>query len=422
MVTEEPVRIARDHLPYPVRLAAAWSACLVLVVAGAWLIGEGISRLSLVVGPVAVAILLAAMLRPLVDRIPARVPRVLAAVVVVLGLVGVVLAAIALVASQLASGIPMMRNQIATGLDRGIHWLEEGPLHITADRLQAALDQSRSWLTQHTDMLASGAVQVGHTAVETVASVLLCLVSLLFFLYQGEKLWMFFVRWMPAAGRQHFDTAFRHGWSSLGAYTRTQLAVAAINAAGVGLGALILRVPFVIPIIVVVFFASFVPIVGTLVGGMVPFVLALVERGPAIALIMLLIVVAVHLTESHVLQPLLMGHAVALHPLAVILVVAGGTYLFGVIGALFAVPITAMANSIVRYLANRDTGPGVVPSLGDLHGPDHPHEHGRDGEDDDDEASAVGPDAGSRADAGSGAGSGANTGAHTGAHTGRAGR
>ena len=82
MVTEEPVRIARDHLPYPVRLAAAWSACLVLVVAGAWLIGEGISRLSLVVGPVAVAILLAAMLRPLVDRIPARVPRVLAAVVV----------------------------------------------------------------------------------------------------------------------------------------------------------------------------------------------------------------------------------------------------------------------------------------------------------------------------------------------------
>ena len=427
MTSEEPVRIARDHLPYPVRLAAAWSVCLVLIVAGAWLIGEGISRLALIVGPVAVAILLAAMLRPLVDRIPERVPRLLAAVVVVLGLVAAVLAALALVASQLAGGIPTMRNQLAAGLDRGIHWLEEGPLHVTADRLQAALDQSRSWLTHHSDLLASGAIHVGHTAVETVASVLLCLVSLLFFLYQGEKLWMFFVRWMPAAGREHFDTAFRHGWASLGAYTRTQLAVAAINAAGVGIGALILRVPFVIPIIVVVFFASFVPIVGTLIGGMVPVVLALVERGLVIAVIMLVIVVAVHLTESHVLQPLLMGHAVALHPLAVILVVAGGTYLFGVVGALFAVPVTAMANSIVRYLANRDAGPGVVPSLGDLHGPDHPHEHGREREYDDDDASTGGPETGSGAGsgsgsaAGSGSGSGSGSAAGSGPDSGRAG-
>ncbi len=394
MTSETPVRIARDHLPYPVRLAAGWSVCLLLIAAGVWLIGQGVSKLALVVGPVAVAILLAAMLRPLVDRIPDRVPRLLAAVVVVVGVIAAVMAAVALVASQLASGIPTMRNQIAAGIDRGIDWLEEGPLHITADRLQAAVDQARSWLTHHSDLLASGAVQVGHTAVESVASILLCLVSLLFFLYQGEKMWEFFVRWVPAAGRAHFDTAFRHGWNSLGAYTRTQLAVAAINAVGVGLGALVLRVPFVIPIVVVVFFTSFVPIVGTLIGGMIPVVLALVDRGVGIALIMLLIIVAVHLTESHVLQPLLMGHAVALHPLAVILVVAAGTYLFGIVGALFAVPLTAMVNSIVRYLVNRDTGPGILPSLGDLEGPDHPHEHEHEHEDD---AAPVGA-AGERSD------------------------
>ena len=117
------------------------------------------------------------------------------------------------------------------------------------------MNQARAWATHHTDLLATGAVQVGHTAVDTVASTLICLVSLFFFLYQGEKMWAFFVRWMPAASREHFDIAFRHGWTSLGAYTRTQLAVAAINAAGVGIGALVLRVPFVIPIVVVVFFA-----------------------------------------------------------------------------------------------------------------------------------------------------------------------
>lgn len=406
MTPEAPVRIARDHLPYPVRLAAAWSICLVLIAAGAWLVGQGVSRLALVVGPVAVALLLAAMFRPLVDRIPERIPRVFAALVVVVGVLAAVLGALALVASQLASGIPRMRNQIAGGIDQGIDWLEDGPLHITADRLQAAADQARSWLTHHSDLLASGAVQVGHTAVESVASVLLCLVTLFFFLYQGEKLWEFFVRWMPAAGREHFDTAFRHGWASLGAYTRTQLAVAAINAAGVGIGALVLRVPFVIPIVVVVFFASFVPIVGTLIGGMIPFVLALIDRGVGVALLMLLIVVVVHLTESHVLQPLMMGHAVALHPLAVILVVAAGTYLFGIVGALFAVPLIAMVNSIVRYLANRDTGPGVVPSLGDLHGPDHPHgrDHAAGGEvgeeSDDDEAATAAAVTGRGADSG----------------------
>lgn len=409
MNTEDPVRIARDHLPYPVRLAAGWSACLLLIAAGLWLVGKGIGQLALIVGPVAVAILLAAMLRPLVDRVPERVPRAFAALVVVVGVIAAVVGALSLVASQLASGIPVMRNRIAAGIDQSLRWLEEGPLQLTADRLQEAVHQGRAWLTHHSDLLASGAVQVGNTAVEAVASALICLVTLFFFLYQGEKLWMFFVRWMPAASREHFDTAFRHGWASLGAYTRTQLVVAAINAAGVGIGAWVLKVPFVIPIVVVVFLASFVPIVGTLIGGMVPTLLALVDRGVGVALIMLAIVVVVHLTESHVLQPLLMGHAVALHPLAVILVVAAGTYLFGVVGALFAVPVTAMANSIVRYLANRDTGPGPVPSLGELDGPDHPHRHehdgehgGDDGDDDDDKASAASAVTGSDPATGSG--------------------
>ena len=414
MNPEDQVRIARDHLPYPVRLAAGWSACLLLIAGGVWLVGKGIGELALILGPVAIALLLAAMFRPLVDRVPERVPRVVAALVVVVGVIAAVVTALSLVATQLASGFPVMRDRIAAGTDSALIWLEEGPLHLTADRLQEAVAQAREWLTHHTDVVATGAVQVGHTAVETVASALICLVTLFFFLYQGEKIWMFFVRWMPAASREHFDIAFRHGWTSLGAYTRTQLAVAAINAAGVGIGALVLKVPFVIPIVVVVFLASFVPLVGTLIGGLVPTLLALVDRGVGVALIMLAIVVVVHLTESHVLQPLLMGHAVALHPLAVILVVAAGTYLFGVVGALFAVPVTAMANSIVRYLANRDTGPGLVPSLGELDGPDHPHRHEHDGEhggddgDDDDKASAASTVTGSDPATGSGPAGGAD--------------
>ncbi len=372
-----PAAIPRAHLPYPVVLAAAWSACLLLIAGGGWILGEAIGRVSLIVAPVAIAVLLAAMLRPLVDRVPARVPRAGAALVVVVGVLVLVMGALAAVTTQLATGFPEMREKISSGTDAALQWLEDGPLHLTADRLQEAVTQVRTWLESNSEAVAAGAVQFGHSAVDAVAGLLICLVSLFFFLYHGEKLWEFFVRWFPRASRGQVDGAFRRGWGSLGAYTRTQLTVAAINATGVGLGALVLRVPFVIPIVVVVFLASFVPIVGTLVAGMIPTALALVDRGLVIAIAMLAIVVVVHQIESHLLQPILMGHAVALHPLAVILVVATGTYLFGVVGALFAVPVTAMANTVVRYLAAGEGpggepagGPGLVPDRAEVSGPD----------------------------------------------------
>ena len=377
-----PHIISRAHLPYPVVLAAAWSACLLLITGGGWLLGEALGKVSVIAAPLAIAVLLSAMLKPLVDRAPGRVPRWAAALVVVVGVLALVGGALAAVATQFASGVPAMRAQLTTGVDSAVTWLENGPLHLTADRVQEAVHQLRSVITSHSEALAAGAIQFGHTALDTVAGVLICLVSLFFFLYQGEKLWEFFVRWFPRVSRSHVDSAFRRGWASLGAYTRTQLTVAAINATAVGLGALILRVPFVIPIIVVVFLASFVPIVGTLVGGMIPTLLALFDRGVVIAVVMLGIVVLVHQIETHVLQPLLMGHAVALHPLAVILVVTTGAYLFGVVGAVFAVPVVAMANTVIRYLTSAaddpdgpdeaDGAPALVPARGDVSGPDDP--------------------------------------------------
>lgn len=365
--------IPRSHLPYPVVLAAAWAACLLLIAGGGWLLGQAIGKLSVVIAPLAIAVLLAAMLRPLVDRIPARVPRAVAALVVVVGLVALILGALTAVTTQLVTGVPGMRDKLAGGTDATLQWLKDGPLHLTAGRLQDAVAQSRTWIEGHSDALASGAIQFGTTAVDAVAGLLICLVSLFFFLYHGEKLWEFFVGWLPRASRAHIDGAIRQGWGSLGAYTRTQLTVAAINAGGVGLGALVLGVPFVVPVVVVVFLASFVPIIGTLVAGLVPTVLALVDKGPVIALVMLAIVVVVHQIESHLLQPILMGHAVALHPLAVIVVVTGGTYLFGVVGALFAVPVTALVNTMVRYLAARggQPGEGILPERDEVSGPDH---------------------------------------------------
>ena len=195
------------------------------------------------------------------------------------------------------------------------------------------------------------------SAADGIAGVLICLIALFFFLYEGGAIWRFLVGWLPAAARTPVAESSRRGWKSLSTYAHTQLAVAVLNAVGVGIGAAVLRVPFLVPIIVVVFLSSFVPIVGALVSGALPALLALVDRGPVIAAIMVAVVVVVHLTETHVLQPFLMGRAVALHPLAVIVVVAAATFLLGIAGALFAVPVTAMLNSIVRYLRGNDPFP-----------------------------------------------------------------
>ena len=182
---------------------------------------------------------------------------------------------------------------------------------------------------------------------------LITLFTLVFFLMEGERIWLFIVKLFPKQARDAVNGAGRAGWKSLGAYVRVQILVAAIDAVGIGVGAAILGVPLAIPLGVLVFLGSFIPVIGALISGAVAVLLALVALGPVQALIMIGIVLLVQQLESHILQPLIMGKAVSLHPLAVIFAVAGGSMIFGAAGALFAVPVLAVVNSVVRYLAAR---------------------------------------------------------------------
>ncbi len=151
--------------------------------------------------------------------------------------------------------------------------------------------------------------------------------------------------------------AGRRGLVTLGAYTRTQILVAAVDAVGIGLGAAILQVPLALPLAVLVFLGSFIPIVGAVVTGSIAILVALVSNGPATALWMVVVVIAVQQLEGHVLQPFLMGHAVSLHPVAVLLSVAAGSFVAGIVGALFAVPIAATLNTVMLYLHGHDKFP-----------------------------------------------------------------
>ena len=346
-------QIAQD-IPYGVRIAAAWAwrIGLLLAVAGAlvWLLG----KVSFLIIPVMVAALLAGLLYPVAAWLrKVGLPNGAAVAITVLGFIGLIAGSLALVGRQLVSGFGALWQESLTGIQTIQTWLAEGPLHLTAAQIDRYIADATAALQNNSSSILSGALSFGSTAGHFAAGLILALFILIFFLLEGERIWGFLVRLLPRQARAAADGAGRRGWTSMVSYTRIQMFVAFVDAVGIGIGAAIIGVPLALPLSVLVFIGSFIPVVGALVTGAIAVLLALVANGPVNALIMLGIVLLVQQLESHILQPLVMGKAVALHPVAVILSVAAGSYLAGIPGALFAVPLLAVANSAIRYIAAR---------------------------------------------------------------------
>ena len=362
--TRSDRQIAED-IPYGVRIAAAWSwrAGLILLMIGAlvWLLG----KVSFLIIPVMVAALLAGLLHPVVAWLRSRkLPNGGAVAITVLGFIGVIGGALALVGRQLVTGFGALWHEALAGIQQIQTWLADGPLHLTADQIDQYISDGADALQNNSSSILSGALSFGSTAGHFAAGLVLALFILIFFLLEGPRIGAFMVRLLPKCARRATDGAGRRGWTSMVSYVRIQMFVAFVDAVGIGVGAAIIQVPLALPLAVLVFIGSFIPVVGALVTGAIAVLLALVANGPINALIMLAIVLVVQQLESHILQPLVMGKAVALHPVAVILSVAAGSYLAGIPGALFAVPLLAVVNTAVRYIAGRtwehDEGLGGV--------------------------------------------------------------
>jgi predicted PurR-regulated permease PerM len=174
------------------------------------------------------------------------------------------------------------------------------------------------------------------------------------------------VRLLPRRARPAAEGGSRAGWVTLANFTRVQILVASIDAVGIGLGVLLLGLPLAVPIGVLVFLGSFIPIVGAIATGFVAVLVALVYSGPVVALIMLAIVLGVQQLEGHVLQPAIMGTAVKIHPLAIVLAVAAGSFTAGIAGALFAVPLMAFLNASISYVASGRWRVNPNPTVKDI--------------------------------------------------------
>ena len=289
-------------------------------------------------------------------------PRWLAIVIAVIGTLTVVTGLMWLAVWQITREWSSVQDKTVAAVEQFRQYLIDGPLHLTPQQIDDLLAQAGEFIEQQASLLWSGALALGTTVGHVVTGLLLTIFILLCLLADGGGIWRWTVRLFPRAARPAADGAGRAGWATVVNYARTQLLVATIDAIGIGAGALLLGVPLAIPIAVLVFLGAFVPIVGAVVTGALAVFLALVYNGPWIALWMLVVVLGVQQLEGHVLQPLLMGSAVKVHPLAVVLVVAGGAMIAGIPGALFAVPLAAFANVVAVYLSERAWETGRSPT------------------------------------------------------------
>lgn len=354
-------------VPRGLRVATAYGWRFIVLAAAVGIAIWLVIQLKLLVIPLLIAILVSALLYPAFTwMLRHRVPKWLAIVVSVLTTLAVVTGLIWLAVWQITRQWASVQSRTVDAVEQFRQYLIDGPLHLTAQQIDGLLEQGWSFLQQQAELLWSGALAVGSTLGHVVTGAFLALFILLCLLADGRGIWRWTVRLFPTRARPAVDGAGTAGWKTVVNYARTQLLVATIDAVGIGLGAFLLGVPLAIPVAVLVFLGAFIPFVGAVVTGALAVFLALVYNGPWIALWMLVVVLGVQQLEGHVLQPLLMGSAVKVHPLAVVLVVAGGAMIAGIPGALFAVPLAAFVNVVAVYLGDRAWETGRDPSTADL--------------------------------------------------------
>ncbi|GGL77172.1 AI-2E family transporter [Streptomyces fumigatiscleroticus] len=338
-------------VPWGVRVAAEAGWRLLVLAGTVWVLMRIISAVQLVVLAFVTALLITALLQPTVARLRRHgVPRgpatALTAILgfVVMGLMGW------FVTWQVMENIDNLSDQVQDGIDELRKWLLNSPFHVTDKQINEIAKNLREAVGANTDQITSAGLEGVTVVVEALTGILLAVFSTLFLLYDGKRIWEWTLKLVPAAARPGVAGAGPRAWRTLTAYVRGTVIVALIDAIFIGLGIYFLDVPMAVPLAVFIFLFAFIPLVGAVVSGALAVVVALVTQGVFTAVMTLVVVLAVQQIEGHILQPFILGRAVRVHPLAVVLSVSAGGMVAGIGGAIVAVPLVAVTNTVVGYL------------------------------------------------------------------------
>ncbi|MEU0134068.1 AI-2E family transporter [Streptomyces sp. NPDC006296] len=351
-------------IPWGMRVAAEASWRLLVLAGMLWVLMRVISAIQLVVLAFVAALLVTALLQPTVVRLRRYgLPRGLATAVtavlgfVIMGLVGW------FVVWQVMDNLDTLSDRVRDGIDELKRWLLDSPFHVTESQINDIAKNLSDTIGTNTEEITSAGLQGVTVMVEFLTGLLLAMFSTLFLLYDGKRIWQWVLKLVPAQARPGVAGAGPRAWRTLTAYVRGTVIVALIDAIFIGLGIYFLDVPMAVPLAVFIFLFAFIPLVGAVVSGALAVVVALVTQGVFTALMVLIVVLAVQQIEGHILQPFILGRAVRVHPLAVVLSVAAGGMIAGIGGAVVAVPLVAVTNTVVGYLRSYGQDPEA------LHGP-----------------------------------------------------
>ncbi|KUJ66170.1 hypothetical protein ACZ90_40165 [Streptomyces albus subsp. albus] len=344
---EDPVAA----VPYGVRVAAEAGWRLLVLAGTVYVLMRVISSVELVVLSFTVSLLITALLEPSVARLRRRgVPRGLAtAMVFIFGFVVMGLVCW-FVVWQVMENVDDLSVQVQQAIDDLRDWLTKGPFHVTEDQINDIARNLREAVGDNTEAITSAGLEGVTVIVEVLTGILLAMFSTLFLLYDGPKIWDWVLKLVPAPAREGVAGAGPRAWQTLTAYVRGTVIVALIDAIFIGVGLYFLDVPMAVPLAVFIFLFAFIPLVGAVMSGALAVVVALVTHGVFTATMVLVVVLAVQQIEGHILQPFILGRAVRVHPLAVVLSVTAGSLIGGIGGAVVAVPLVAVTNTVVGYL------------------------------------------------------------------------
>jgi len=336
------------------RTAAAGSWRFLVIAAAVYVVLYALVQLRVIVLPIIVAVLASTLLLPVVrwlqrHGVPAGLATAIAMVAAALALVAI----LAAIAPSLGSQFGDLRTRAEDGVRQATDQLAKPPFNLSEGDIRDRVDQGLKRLRANSGPLAkglgSGAVLLGELLTGLIVAVLLCF----FLLKDGEQMWAWVLRLVRERSRHHVHEVGTRVYTALAGYVRGIAMVGVVDALLIAIALVLIGVPLVVPLAVVTFFAAFVPLIGAFIAGLLAVLVALVSGGVVDALLVLGAIVLVQQVEGHLLYPLLMSRAVHLHPAVIVVALAAGGILAGIVGVFLAVPVAGVVSVVLQYAQNR---------------------------------------------------------------------
>jgi predicted PurR-regulated permease PerM len=341
-------------VPGLLRTAAAYAWRIIAVGVVVRAVFSVLGQFQRIAVAVFLGLVITAVIRPVAGLLARFLPRPLAVATALIGGIVLVLGVLTLVGETAASQRSGLEKEFVAGVDRIERQLEGPPFRLPSHAFDDLQSRIGDLVSSHRSTLISTALSGATRLVEVLTVLALALFCSVFFIHSGDRQWQWLCDQLPAGARRHFTVAGRAAWRTFTGYTHGILLVAATNAVLVGVALFGLGVPLAVPLALLEFLAAFIPLIGSPIALAVAAVVALASKGLFIALVVVALIVVIGQIEGHLLHPIVMSWAVRLHPLVVALAVVGGAVAAGVVGAVVAVPLVAVAWSVNQALR----GPG----------------------------------------------------------------